>query len=182
MKNSLNLDFHGPGACHAHHNLTPAELYEFALAEGDLLTSTGALVATSGACTGRCPKDKRIVDEPASSGDVWWGSVNIKLSPDSFAALRQQACEFLAAQPRVFVVDGYVGWDPRRRLKVRVLAPGVSRAVHAQHADSPHAAATGHVRRAGLRDLQCRTVPGRSADARPEFADKCGTVVCAAKW
>ena len=46
-------------------NLSPAELYEFALAEGDLLTSTGALSAASGACTGRSPNDKRIVDEPA---------------------------------------------------------------------------------------------------------------------
>ncbi len=109
-------------------NLSPAELYEYALAEGDLLTSTGALSAASGAFTGRCPKDKRIVDEPSSSGDVWWGNINIKLSSGSFLALRDQATDFLAAQARVFVVDGYAGWDPRRRLKVRVVC---ARAYHA---------------------------------------------------
>jgi phosphoenolpyruvate carboxykinase (ATP) len=109
-------------------NLSAAELYEFALAEGDQLTATGALAAGSGQRTGRSPKDKRIVDEPASTRDVWWGDVNIKLPPNSFTALRQRAIDFLCQQPRVFVVDGYAGWDPRRRLKVRVYC---ARAYHA---------------------------------------------------
>lgn len=33
----------------------------------------GALATVSGAKTGRTPGDKRIVREPASEGDVWWG-------------------------------------------------------------------------------------------------------------
>ena len=119
MTNTLDLNRR------ALRNLSPAELFELALAEGDMLTSSGALAAASGACTGRCPKDKRIVDEPASTGDIGWGSVNIKLSPGSFALLREQAADYLAAQQRVYVVDGYAGWDPQHRLKVRVIcAPG----------------------------------------------------------
>ena len=37
-----------------------------------VLTDTGALAALSGAKTGRSPKDKRIVNEPTTSADVWW--------------------------------------------------------------------------------------------------------------
>ncbi len=128
METSFVLDTPGLSACRALRNLSPAELYEFALAEGDVLTATGALAATSGAYTGRVPKDKRIVDEPSSAADVNWGEVNIKLSRGSFLALRDQATDFLAAQPRVFVIDGYAGWDSRRRLKVRVVC---ARAYHA---------------------------------------------------
>ena len=36
--------------------------------------------------------------------------------------------EFLETQPRVFVVDGFAGWDPDYRMKVRVIC---SRAYHA---------------------------------------------------
>jgi phosphoenolpyruvate carboxykinase (ATP) len=64
-----------------HHNLTPAALYEHAIQfdEGSQITSTGALTAMSGEKTGRCPKDKRIVLEPSTEKDVWWGDVNIPL-------------------------------------------------------------------------------------------------------
>ena len=63
-----------------------AVLYEQALKNeaGSSITSTGALVVRSGAKTGRSPKDKRIVDEPSTNEDVWWGPVNIKLSEHSF--------------------------------------------------------------------------------------------------
>jgi ATP-dependent phosphoenolpyruvate carboxykinase len=50
-------------------------LYEHALRheKGTNIVAGGALVALSGSKTGRSPKDKRIVDEPSTSGDVWWG-------------------------------------------------------------------------------------------------------------
>lgn len=48
-------------------------LYEQALAfeKGTAVTSAGALRADSGHKKGRSPKDKRIVEEPSTSGDVW---------------------------------------------------------------------------------------------------------------
>lgn len=54
-------------------NLSVAELYEHALTHeaGTVLSSTGAIVTKSGAKTGRSPKDKRIVEEPESTEDVW---------------------------------------------------------------------------------------------------------------
>lgn len=104
-------------------NASPAELYEEALGGGDScqLTAAGALVASSGKKTGRSPKDKRIVRHPQSSGDVWWGKTNIPLSEGSFAANRRRAIDFLNTQTRLFVVDGFAGWSPKHRKKVRVI-------------------------------------------------------------
>jgi phosphoenolpyruvate carboxykinase (ATP) len=97
-------------------------LYEDGVAhDRGRITSTGALSAESGAKTGRSPRDKRIVEHPASAADVWWGDVNIKLPAASFEGLRQQAVSFLNAQNRLYVVDGFAGWDPAHRLKIRVV-------------------------------------------------------------
>ena len=62
------------------------KLYELALKHesGTAVTSTGALVCKSGKHTGRCPQDKRIVKEPTSEKDVWWGPINFPLSDHSF--------------------------------------------------------------------------------------------------
>ena len=57
----------------AYRNLSPSALYKAALQAGDesVISSTGALIAFSGAKTGRSPKDKRIVKNPASKNDIW---------------------------------------------------------------------------------------------------------------
>jgi len=58
-------------------NPSVAALYEDALVyeTGSAITSSGALTAYSGAKTGRSPLDKRIVKEPGSENDIWWGWV-----------------------------------------------------------------------------------------------------------
>ena len=110
-------------------NLPPARLYELSLQhEGAKITSAGALAEYSGEKTGRSPKDKRIVRSAESEGDVWWGSVNIELSPESFQKCRSQVIEHLSDQLRLYVVDGYAGWDPKHRLKARIVC---SQAYHA---------------------------------------------------
>lgn len=40
---------------------------------GTAITSSGALTAYSGKKTGRSPLDKRIVKEPTSENDIWYG-------------------------------------------------------------------------------------------------------------
>jgi hypothetical protein len=54
-------------------NPSVAQLYEDALKyeNGSPISSTGALVTASGIKTGRSPKDKRIVDEPGSTNEIW---------------------------------------------------------------------------------------------------------------
>lgn len=56
-------------------NPSVAALYEDALVyeTGSAMTSTGALTAYSGAKTGRSPLDKRVVKEPSSENEIWWG-------------------------------------------------------------------------------------------------------------
>ncbi|CAD7942527.1 unnamed protein product [Amoebophrya sp. A120] len=116
------------------HNASPAILYEEALRaeEGSYISNTGALVVSSGAKTGRSPADKRIVDEPigwwAFTNEVWWGKVNIKLDDESFLINRERAVDYLNSLKKVYVVDAYAGWDPKYRIKVRVIT---SRAYHA---------------------------------------------------
>jgi len=112
------------------HNASPGTLYNEALfyEKGSTILSTGALAAFSGGKTGRSPLDKRVVDEPATSEDIWWGSVNIKLSEQTFKINRERAIDYLNTRERLYVFDGYAGWDPAYRYKIRVIT---SRAYHA---------------------------------------------------
>lgn len=110
-------------------NAAPARLYEEALRFDEAtLTASGAVAALSGTKTGRSPKDKRIVDQTSVHDEVWWGDVNIALSENSFAALRRQATSFLDEAEHLYVFDGFAGWDPASRLKIRIIC---SRAYHA---------------------------------------------------
>ncbi|KAI0877394.1 phosphoenolpyruvate carboxykinase [Hypoxylon argillaceum] len=89
-------------------NPSVAALYEDALVYemGSAIASSGALTAYSGAKTGRSPSDKRI---------VW--KIN-----------RERAVDYLNTRTRIYVVDGYAGWDEKYRIRVRVIC---ARAYHA---------------------------------------------------
>jgi len=121
MSLPFRLVEHGITAGQVLRNAPVAILYEHAVAAGEKITSTGTLATESGEKTGRSPKDKRIIDHPKSTGDVWWGKVNIKLDETTYLANRQRAVDFLSGLARVYVVDGFVGWDPHHQLKVRVI-------------------------------------------------------------
>ena len=111
-------------------NPSPALLYEFALRNerGTAITASGALVAMSGARTGRSPADKRIVAEPSTEREVWWGEVNIKLDEHTFEINRERAIDYLNTRELLYVIDGFAGWDPAHRIRVRVVC---ARAYHA---------------------------------------------------
>jgi phosphoenolpyruvate carboxykinase (ATP) len=127
---TFSLEVQGISISEIHRNASPAYLYEAALRfeKGSTISSTGALIAYSGKKTGRSPTDKRVVDEPEVRDDVWWGNVNIKLDPHSFLVNRERAVDYLNTRDRLYVVDGYGGWDPRHQLKIRVVC---ARAYHA---------------------------------------------------
>ncbi|MGL6074263.1 MAG: phosphoenolpyruvate carboxykinase (ATP) [Fimbriiglobus sp.] len=110
-------------------NCSAAELYEDGLlSDKSRIAAQGALVAYSGDKTGRSPKDKRVVKHPDSQGDIWWGPVNIPLERASFLINRERARDYLNTRKRLYVFDGFAGWDPANRLKVRVIC---SRPYHA---------------------------------------------------
>ncbi len=127
---NFDLGQYGISVTRVLRNPSPARLYEEALrAEaGTAISSTGALIALSGEKTGRSPKDKRVVKHQEILDDVWWGEVNISLEDSVFALARKQAVDYLNSRGTLFVVDGYAGWDPRHRVKIRVIC---ERAYHA---------------------------------------------------
>ncbi len=138
MAARFSLEQYGIGVEEIHRNLPPAVLYEHALKwdRGSAISASGALIAMSGVKTGRSPSDKRIVDDPTVAEDVWWGKVNIKLDAASFEINRTRAIDYLNTRERLYVVDGFAGWDPEvPHQGARDLRPAVPRAVHAQHAD-----------------------------------------------
>ncbi|KAG9316437.1 ATP-utilizing phosphoenolpyruvate carboxykinase [Chiua virens] len=110
-------------------NAPVSRLYEDAIRnEGAIISSSGALINFSGKKTGRSPKDKRIVFEDTSKDDIWWGSVNIKMDEHTFEINRERAIDYLNTRDNVYVFDGFAGWDPKYRIKVRVIC---ARAYHA---------------------------------------------------
>ena len=113
-----------------HRNLSPAKLYEEALTKepGTQVSSTGALVVNSGKKTGRSPNDKRVVKNPESEKDVWWGKVNVPMEPHVYDINRKRAVEFLNTKETLYCFDGFAGWDPATQIKVRIIC---SRPYHA---------------------------------------------------
>ncbi len=111
-------------------NVPPAVLYEQALKneKNTAITSEGALIVSSGEKTGRSPKDKRIVYHPASLRHVNWGAINIKLDDHTFLINHERAIDYLNTFEQLYAIDGFAGWDPNYRIKVRVIC---SRAYHA---------------------------------------------------
>lgn len=130
MSNSFDLEKHGITVKSIVRNASPSRLYELALQneKGSAISSSGAMIAMSGEKTGRSPKDKRIVDESSTTGDIWWGDVNIKLDGHTFDISRERCIDYLNTRQRLFCVDGYAGWDPEQRIKVRIIC---ARAYHA---------------------------------------------------
>jgi phosphoenolpyruvate carboxykinase (ATP) len=102
-------------------NLSPAELVEHALKnhEGQL-TDDGALMADTGKFTGRSPKDRFVVKDENTAESVWWGDINMPVTPENFDGLHQKMVKFLEDK-NVYVRDAYAGADPNYRLNLRVV-------------------------------------------------------------
>ena len=111
-------------------NAMPAPLYQEAMAheKGAAIADSGALMVRSGEKTGRSPGDKRIVEHHDSKDDIWWGSVNVAVDEHTFEINRERAIDYLNTRERLYVVDGFGGWDPNERIKIRIIC---SRPYHA---------------------------------------------------
>lgn len=110
-------------------NAPAAILYEDALKEKNtVIDASGALIAYSGEKTGRSPKDKRIVEEDTSKDNIWWGPVNKPCSERTWEINRERAADYLRTRDHLYIVDAFAGWDPKYRIKVRVVC---ARAYHA---------------------------------------------------
>ena len=102
-------------------NLSVAELYEHAVRRNEaVIAAGGPLLADTGDHTGRSPKDKFLVKEPATSDQVWWGSTNRPADEAAFASLLEKVRAYVADR-ELYVFDGYAGADPQYRLPLRVV-------------------------------------------------------------
>ncbi len=121
---TMDLSAHGITVARIKRNPSVDEIYADALGgrePGAVKAANGALVAFSGAKTGRSPNDKHVVRDPETARDVWWGPVNFPLERESFLRNRARVRAFLNRQDLLYVIDGFAGWDPEYRLNVRII-------------------------------------------------------------
>jgi len=105
-----------------HANLGTAELVESAIRSGEgELSRYGSLVVKTGAHTGRSAKDKFIVRDDTTEDTVWWGKVNVDMSPAHFAALKEDFLAALGDKKELYVADLFGGSQPEQRVNVRVI-------------------------------------------------------------
>jgi phosphoenolpyruvate carboxykinase (ATP) len=103
-------------------NLGTAALVEEALANGEgHLAAHGPLVVETGKHTGRSAKDKFIVRDAETEDTVWWGKVNVPMTPEHFAALKEDFLAALADKDKLYVADLFGGSQPEHRANVRVI-------------------------------------------------------------
>ena len=127
---SFDLSAHGLTVAEVHRNLPPSSLYEHAIRfEKDAsIAENGALVA----CSGVKPDAHRKTSAWSSGRNRKTTSGGARsISPATSAFFRSIAsARWITSIPanRLYCFDGFAGWDPRYRIKVRVIC---SRPYHA---------------------------------------------------
>ena len=103
------------------YQLNPAELIEEALRNHEgTLADSGALAIDTGKFTGRSPKDRFIVADEVTDDAVWWGDINIKISPDKFEQLLIKLTAYLNGK-KFYVRDAYACADSNYKIGIRVI-------------------------------------------------------------
>ncbi|MDE8346645.1 MAG: phosphoenolpyruvate carboxykinase (ATP) [Acidocella sp.] len=116
-----------------HANLTAPALVAHSLRKNEgRLSADGAIIVRTGIHTGRSVGDKFVVDEPASTAEIWWGKVNQRLSQPKFAALKTRVQAYLQGR-ELFTQDLYAGADPTNRIRVRLVTTGAWQALFARN-------------------------------------------------
>ncbi|NQY74033.1 MAG: phosphoenolpyruvate carboxykinase (ATP), partial [Candidatus Margulisbacteria bacterium] len=112
-----------------YHNLSYEALFEHethsnnAGFEVGTLTNLDTINVDTGKFTGRSAKDKYIVKEPETQGNVWWresGSDNTPLSLDAWDHLREITSSALEGKT-LYVMDGFCGANKETRMSVRLI-------------------------------------------------------------
>ncbi len=105
-----------------HRNLSVPQLVAVSLARGESkLAANGALVAYTGARTGRSPKDKFIIQDDRTRERVNWGRVNQPFDSAKFEALLERVLDHLGGRD-LYVQDLFAGADPRYRMPVEIVS------------------------------------------------------------
>lgn len=103
-----------------HYNLLEPALIEESLKRGEAtLGKGGTILATTGAHTGRSPKDKFTVKSDTTKDTIWWEN-NPPMEPEAFDRLYDDMIAHMQGG-EYFVQDLYACADPEHRLNVRVV-------------------------------------------------------------
>jgi len=110
------------------HNPSYQQLFEEETAAGleglekGIVTDSGAVAVDTGAFTGRCPKDKYIVEDDTTRDTLWWAgdgkNDNKPISQSVWNDLLATSTDQLSGK-RLFVVDAFCGTNVNTRLSVR---------------------------------------------------------------
>jgi phosphoenolpyruvate carboxykinase (ATP) len=123
--NTLNISLSEQGfpqSAELFANLGTAPLVEHAVKNGEgVLAKDGPFVVATGKHTGRSAKDKFIVRDAETENTVWWGKTNVGMTPEHFAALKEDFLAALATKDKLYVADLFGGSQPEHRVNVRVI-------------------------------------------------------------
>lgn len=99
-----------------------AGVIEKALERGEgKLSNRGAFTVSTGAHTGRAPKDRYLVDHPSMNAAIEWGAINQPMSPSDFDTLFQGTIQRLASK-QIFMMEGSACADAKHAINVKVIA------------------------------------------------------------
>ena len=172
---SFDLTSQGLTVTEVHHNLSPSALYEHAIRfEKDAsIAENGALVAYSGVKTGRSPKDKRVVKNPALGERCLVGDreyplrrAHLRNQPPARARLPEHARAALLLRRLRRLGPEISHQGPRH------LLAAISRALHAHDAHPPDDGGAGELRHARFRHLQRGRVSRQSPHHRHGLDDE----------
>lgn len=105
----------------AYEGLSSDELIQHAIKNGEgVLSSTGALVVTTGKRTGRSPKDRFIVKDEETTDQVQWGAINQPIEQGVFDRLWDRAINYLSERS-VYISHLQVGQDEHYFLSLKVI-------------------------------------------------------------
>lgn len=128
VHNHASLESVGLMACdvrnvHLHWNLTPPELVEHIIKNGEgELTDKGAVRILTGQYTGRSPKDKFFVQQEPSQDHIWWGTVNQNCTSELFDRMHAKVLDHLSHRDNLYIHDAFAGADIQYRLPIRIVS------------------------------------------------------------
>ena len=108
------------GLGRVYYNLVEPALMNEAVARGEgRLGIGGTFLCSTGAHTGRSPKDKFVVRTPQVEDSIWWEN-NAAMQPEAFDRLYEDMLAYMQGRD-YFVQDLFAGADPAERLDVRLV-------------------------------------------------------------
>ncbi len=97
------------------------------------LAADGQLVVDTVPYSGRSPRDRFIIREPDTEGEIAWGGFNQPMEPDVFDRLYTRVAEYLSGRDSLYVQDNYAGADLKYRLGVRMVTESAWHALFARN-------------------------------------------------